>query len=161
MADAPTLISILAPVAVGGVIGIAGSLIGPPVLELCKQVAEKKKKKAEKLEELIATLHEFDYWMYASESAILRRRAETAPIRPSGKVQAITYMYFPQFSQDVERLEALAAEHHKWIIFVGTQISTDEFREMKPKVYLPYKDAFNSLLGALVKYARCEFKSTK
>jgi hypothetical protein len=54
--------SLIPIVVVGGAIGIAGTLIGsfvgPLILEARKQTAEKKKKKAEKLEELISALSE-------------------------------------------------------------------------------------------------------
>jgi hypothetical protein len=53
MADAGILSS-LAPVVVGGLIGLAGGWLGPWLLEGRKQAAEKKKKRAEKFEELVA-----------------------------------------------------------------------------------------------------------
>jgi len=47
------MFDVLLPVIVGGVIGIAGGLIGPPFLHHLQQKAEKKRKRAEKFEELV------------------------------------------------------------------------------------------------------------
>jgi len=54
--------SSLIGVIIGGLIGVSGGLIGPLVLEWRKQESEKKRRKAEKLEELVSVIYEYYHW---------------------------------------------------------------------------------------------------
>jgi hypothetical protein len=58
MEEPTTMLNVLLPAIVGGLIAIAGGLVGPPFLHHLQQKAERKRKRAEKFEELIAALYE-------------------------------------------------------------------------------------------------------
>jgi len=62
-ASAPDLVAVLAPVVVGGIIGLAGGWLGPWLLERRKEKADKKKRRAEKFEELVTALFEYEHWL--------------------------------------------------------------------------------------------------
>jgi hypothetical protein len=90
------------PVVVGGLLGVGGTLvgvIGTTFREAAQQRHEKAKRRADKFEELVAAVYEFDHWL-----DIMRHRdafgAGEAPetVSPFAKVQSISAVYFPQFS---------------------------------------------------------------
>jgi hypothetical protein len=67
----PVLIPLIS-VVVGGIIGIAGGLIGPLMLERRKEASEKKKKRAEKFEELVGAVVEHYQWIGARPAPTAR-----------------------------------------------------------------------------------------
>ena len=50
----------LVPVIVGGVIGVVGTIVGPPLVHWLNEKAAKRKQRIEKLGELIAVVYEND-----------------------------------------------------------------------------------------------------
>jgi hypothetical protein len=89
---------------IGGAIGF----FGPWLLEGRGQAEEKRRRRAEKFEELVAAVYEFDHWLdnhwragaYGEENL-----PETAS--PFAKMQAIVGIHFSQFSELVIALEDL------------------------------------------------------
>src|ERR1700680_1778044 len=59
------LLNVLLPVIVGGAIGIVAGLIGPYFIQRAKDAAERKRKRAEKFEELVAAVVEHGHWLDA------------------------------------------------------------------------------------------------
>jgi hypothetical protein len=57
------LLNVLLPVIVGGTIGIVGSFIGPFFVQRAKDAADKKRKRAEKFEELVTAVYEHKHWI--------------------------------------------------------------------------------------------------
>jgi len=57
------MLEVLLPVALGGAIAIIAGLVGPPYLHGLQVAAEKKKRSAEKFEELVAALYEHHHWL--------------------------------------------------------------------------------------------------
>jgi hypothetical protein len=57
------MFEVLIPVVVGGLIAIAGGLVGPPFLHHLQVKADKRKRRAEKFEELVVALHEHKHWL--------------------------------------------------------------------------------------------------
>lgn len=55
--------SSLIGVALGGFIGIAGSVIGPLILEWRKQLYARRHKRRDKLEELASLIYEHHHWV--------------------------------------------------------------------------------------------------
>jgi hypothetical protein len=106
MIDFTTLI----PVVVGGLIGLAGGLLGPLVLEGRKQAAEKKKKRAEKFEELVAAVTEHGLWIGHTRYFIISGQGSEPPLSPITKIEAIVSTYFPEFEGwfDSSTVRALA-----------------------------------------------------
>jgi hypothetical protein len=61
VADSSTsgMLATLIPVVIGGVIALAGTWLGPWISERHKEKQEKRKTRALKFEELVATVYEF------------------------------------------------------------------------------------------------------
>jgi hypothetical protein len=62
--------STLVPVMIGGAIGAVSGWLGPWLLEGRKETAEKKRKRAEKFEELVSAVYEFDNWLDIRENKV-------------------------------------------------------------------------------------------
>jgi hypothetical protein len=65
---------------------------------------EAQKRRADKFEELVVAVYEFDHWLERTKSRTAF--GEDIPETPSpfAKVQSITSIYFPQFSKPVREL---------------------------------------------------------
>src|SRR5260370_2718701 len=115
MADS-TIMSVL----VGGDIGIAGTLIGsfvgPLVLEWRKQVTEKKKKKAEKLEELVYVIYEHHHWLQRLYLINVRGATLEMSLSPFAKIEAMTHIYFPQFDTPLKNFAAAATTYQELML---------------------------------------------
>jgi hypothetical protein len=154
----------LVGVVIGGLIGIAGGVICPLLLEWRKGIVEKNKKRAEKLEEFVSALYEYDYWVYEQQSFILteRSREGTGKIKPIGKLRAIASIYFPQLSKEIDNLDEIAGQLNWWVLFVGRQMSKESKEQYEPEFMKRgaiYKTALNSVNDAITKIANTEFSS--
>jgi len=87
----------LISVIVGGVIGIAASFLGPWFIESAKQRNEKRKKRAEKIEELMSAVYEFDHWLTQYRNITAYGDPGEVGVSPLAKIEAIAAVYFPMF----------------------------------------------------------------
>jgi len=115
MAD-PALLGLIGTLS-GTTLGFAGGLIAQLVLERQKQAAEKRKKKAEKLEELALALCAYMDWLFMIKERI-RTGNETsdallAQSPPMGisKMAAISAVYFPDFQDSGEEFAKITATY--------------------------------------------------
>lgn len=164
MADAstPTMWGTLAPVIVGGLIALAGSWLGPWLSERYKDKQEKRKTRASKFEELVATVYEFDGWLDKERDACFANETSKQGLSPFAKLEAIAAVHFSQFDGLIRLLEQEAAKYTVWMnqtrvnIIQGTlgKNPLDGYTE----VMEPYNAARTQLLQALREFARKEFQ---
>jgi hypothetical protein len=106
----------LESVIVGGAIAIVGGLGTQLLLEYRKQTAEKRKKKAEKLEELISLVYEHHHWIqHLYEIKVQGKIGEISPT-PFAKIEAITHIYFPHFDTLVSKLAVAAITYQELML---------------------------------------------
>ena len=101
----PVLIPLIS-VVVGGIIGIAGGLIGPLMLERRKEASEKKKKRAEKFEELVGAVVEHYQWIGALRFFAISGQGSLPTLSPITKIEAISSTYFPEFEGLIRQLHS-------------------------------------------------------
>jgi hypothetical protein len=108
MSDTATIVtmwSTLVPVMVGGAIGLVGGWLGPWLVERRKEVAEKKKIRTEKFEELVATLFEYEHWLDGFRDSqmfsTIDQLLPTLPPSPFGRLHAISAVHCPVFETEV------------------------------------------------------------
>ena len=143
-------------VVVGGVIALAGFV----VRDVLQEWRDKKKRRADKFEELVAAVYEFDHWIEAARDRYVYGRDVPETVSPFAKVQSNSSVYFPQFSALANDVNEAATDYRRWLIGAG------EKRLNKDPAYLagfieayePYKRRRNALLDALQKFARKHFK---
>ena len=87
----------LIPVIVGGIIGLAGGLAGPPLTHWLSEKSNRKKRRAEKLEELIGVLYEHEDWLELNRNIYMFGERSPKPLNPMARATAIVAIDFPQF----------------------------------------------------------------
>src|SRR5882724_7673505 len=109
----------LVPVIVGGVIGFASGFFAPWFLEARKQEAEKKKKRAEKFEELIAAIHEHAHWLDTARGVRIFDSGKELGVNPITKALAIVAIYFPNFYDEMKEIDLAAGNFETWLFEAG------------------------------------------
>ena len=147
------------PVIVGGLLGMSGTMvgvIGATIRDAAQQRHEKTKRRADKFEELVAAVYEFDYWLTLTRQRELQKiEGITETVSPFAKVQSISSVYFPQFSKSVRELDAVSSRYVAWIYNPQdtTLSGTGKLLEFV-EIYKPYIDKREALLDALSESAR-------
>ncbi len=85
--------------------------------DVAQQRHEKAKRRTDKFEELVAAVYEFDHWLdgVRERDAFGIRPDVPVTVSPFAKVQAISAVYFPQFSGLVDELGVAATQYRVWI----------------------------------------------
>jgi hypothetical protein len=156
------------PVVVGGLLaglfalgGIGVGLVGTARRDAAQEHHEKAKRRADKFEELVAAVYEFDHWLDSS-----RQRAFGADIpetvSPFAKVQSISSVYFPQFDEAIRELDGATTRYRMWIQAAAVRRLdnniTQEVSEGLTEAFTPYAQKRDALLGTLTKFAHDEFQ---
>jgi hypothetical protein len=100
--------------AVGAVIGFLGTWL----VQQMKETEEKKSRRAEKFEELVAAVYEFDHWEIPGASPLMDKLTYET-VSPFAKVEAIVAIYFQQFNELVVALERASDKYIAWMSEAG------------------------------------------
>lgn len=148
------------PVMVGGAIGAISGWLGPWFLEGRKEASEKKKKRAEKFEELVAAAYEHQHWLNRTSDIRVFGNSGEIGLSPLTKIEAISATYFPQFKSKIEALDTTASAYQLWTLDAGKRRLAGEVEKLSAggvDAYRPYLVSLNSLLTDLREYAKTEF----
>jgi hypothetical protein len=139
---------------IGGVIATAA---GTAIRDGAQQRREAKKRRADKFEELVAAVYEFDHWIDDARRRDLHDD-EGIPqtVSPFAKVQSISAIYFPQFGKLVLELDATSSQYVGWMYKAKEQKVIDGFKE----AYKPYMEKRQALLRTLQDFASEEFQQS-
>jgi hypothetical protein len=137
-------------------------LIGTGRRDAAQQRREARKRRADKFEEVVAAVYEFDHWVEGV------RQRETIgvdipeTVSPFAKVEAISSIYFPQFDGLVRELNNATTLYRMWIQDeAGKRIAGNTAPRLSDgfvEAYQPYSQKRDALLNALTKFARDEFQ---
>lgn len=150
----------LLPVVVGGAIALAGSWLGPWLLETRKEKAELRKLRAEKFEDLVKAIYEFDHWMDRERDRALDGQGEPT-VSPFAKVQAISSVFFPKFALLVSDLEQCTNKYVGWIAAANVARVSGTLTKLPEgltEVLNPYVKARDKLLEQLSTFAQRNFQ---
>lgn len=124
----------------------------PLVLDRTRRAAEERKRKAEKLEEVVQAIYEHDIWFSQKREEVVFDSGKAVGISPFVKVQAIIEVYFPttvaallEYKSSVNRLEKWMLKARQRRIAGQTQQINEGFDE----VYRPFIDAQSALIKAV------------
>jgi hypothetical protein len=149
------------PVVVGGLLtglfalgGIGVGLVGTACREAALERREARKRRADKFEELVAAVYEYDHWLDSSDrerdaSGFVQTRNTVSPF---AKVQSISSVYFPQFSELIGMLDFATHEYIVWI-YASPKLGPGDV-----EASAPYMRAREELLDALKNFAHAEFQ---
>jgi hypothetical protein len=153
------------PVVVGGLLGVGGTMvgvIGTTIRDVAQQRHEKAKRRADKFEELVAAVYEFDHWLSSMRERDAFGVSPDIPVTvsPFAKVQSISSVYFQQFSELVRELEIASDQYRIWMYQAeGRRVSKNaQYADGFSEAYGPYVQKREALLDALKKFAREEFQ---
>ena len=163
---------------IGTLIGGAIGFLGPWLLEGRKQAEENWRRRAEKFEELVAAVYEFDHWIENTRNITAYGETSLAQTAsPFAKIQAIVAIRFPQFSELVIALERASDSYIRWMLTAGQArlVWAEQFQkggsqalrdlpefstERTNEVFNPYVKARVDLLNALKEFGPKEFAKT-
>jgi hypothetical protein len=120
----------------------------------------KKRKRAEKFEELVAAVYEHDHWMDNLRRTYVVGFEGEIKVSPFAKMHAIADVYFPQFEKAIVELGTTAKEYRRWMYEVAQhkpETKTELFAGHQ-KVVTPYMQKQEVLLAELRAFARREFQ---
>ncbi len=92
----------LMPVVVGGLLALSGIAVTGAItlaIHWLQSGAEKKKRRAEKFEELVSAIYQFDHWVDILRNIQVYGEEHSLEASPFAKIQAITAIYFPAFDK--------------------------------------------------------------
>jgi len=150
----------LVPVIVGGLLGLAGGLVGPWLIENRREKSERKKRREQKLEELVAAIYEHKHWLGTMRQIRVFGAQEAETISPFTKVEAIATVHFPNFLEKLGELERATDAYELWMLRAGQrrlqsgQPQTDGFDD----VFRPTLTALRAALQDIREYAKNEFQ---
>ncbi|OJU26022.1 MAG: hypothetical protein BGN89_10975 [Alphaproteobacteria bacterium 64-6] len=127
-----------------------------------QQIAEKEKRRAEKFEELIAVLFEFNQWLDTLGNIYLFGRNIEEPISPLPRADAIAAVYFPSFRKKLLALDQKSNAYYLWLLqraqlrLAGK--SMDEVCAGRGEQFTPYYQLFLDLIDDLHDFADREFR---
>jgi hypothetical protein len=154
--------NVLLPVLVGGAIGIVGSFVGPFFLQRLKDAADKKRKRAEKCEELVGAVVEHLHWVAAMRYFFISGQGSQPALSPITKIQAIVSTYFPEFDLLVQEFDRVGNKYEMWILDTGQKRVRNEPGYEKlvghDDVVTKYTDKRAEFLAELRRFARREFQ---
>ena len=146
------------PVVVGGLLGVGGTMvgvIGTTIRDAAQQRHDARKRRADKFEELVAAVYEFDHWLTSMRGIVDAFGNDKVPqtVSPFAKVQSISSVYFPQFVESIAVLDQATFQYKIWIYNNPGQLGAGYVEASM--LYVREREA---LLDALKAFARDEFQ---
>jgi hypothetical protein len=153
---------VLLPVIIGGAIGMIGGVVGPPFVHHLQRKADKQRRRAEKFEELVATVYEYKNWLMLIYSArLIGEELELElSLSPIAKVRAISAVYFPQLDETLSELERLGDEFEVWMWASAQKRARNDIEGLNEglkEVFRPFSQKVASVEQELKAFARREF----
>lgn len=167
MAENADALASLWPVIVGGAIGtigtaigVIGSLISAKLSHRLSEDSQRRKRSAEKLQELLELVHLHADWLEQQrEKYAFGQDRQTAP-SPLPKAIAIAAIDFPQFSKEIDTLDALATTYQRWIMQAGQKRLVGQVATMNDGfegAYKPYLDQLELITRTIVSFGTDNF----
>lgn len=155
----------LAPVIVGGLLALSGVVVTGGItlaVHWLSSGAEKKKRRAEKFEELVGAVVEHYHWITAKQYLVIAGQGSEPNLSPMIKIEAITSTYFPEFSMSVRKLDSASNGYERWIFGMGQKrVRNEPGYDSLPgldEVLTKYTDARADFLVELKLFAQREFQ---
>lgn len=153
------------PVIVGGAIAILGSLITQLWLHRLNEKALSKRKRAEKLEELVCRIYQHDKWLNLLQSgAVFGAQVQDPELRPLGQAHAIAAVHLLELLPAFDVLDSKSIEYERWMydkaMFRVSERQAPFIGDIKD-VYDPYCKARNALLKKVQEVSRQELNVRK
>jgi hypothetical protein len=155
----------LAPVIVGGLLAMGGGAVTGGITLIVNAIQsskDKEKRRAEKFEELVTAVYEFEAWLNDRENMMAWGEKVEIGVSPLAKLESISAVYFPTFMKKIEALALVSKNYQAWMAEAGFKRTSgktaQEVNEGLIDVYNPYLVRRDELLEELKKYAVENFR---
>ena len=136
--------------------------MGPYFLQRLKDAADKKRKRAEKCEELVSAVVEHFYWISALRFFAISGQGSQPTGSPLTKIQAIVSTHFSEFESLVQTFESASNRYEMWILSMGQmRIRNEPGYDKLPghdDVVTKYTEERKKFLDELKSFGRREFQ---
>ena len=159
VAPTPDVWATLLPVIIGGFIGLAGGLLGPPLTHWLNQDAAKRAARRARLEELMIVLYDYDHWLDSKKTEAVFAGPAVTTASPLPRAQAIAAIYFPSVGDDVSEVGLLGQQYQVWMFQraqARLQGQIQELNEGLEAAWQPYYRALMTLQSRLIALAHKE-----
>jgi hypothetical protein len=154
------------PVVVGGLLALGGTVavvIGTAIRDVVQQRHEKRKRRAEKFEEMVAAVYDFDQWVQTHMHATIDRTQLPQTMSPIVKASAISAVYFPQFDKLISEMEFASSVYLNSILSKNfkqeyTYLNDREQGRTAAEYWMDFGAKRTVLTNALKKFAHEEFQ---
>jgi hypothetical protein len=148
-----------------GVFALGGIYVGQMATaqrDAVQEVREARKRRADKFEELVATVYEFDHWLEnMRQRDVFGYDNGPQTVSPFAKVQSISSVYFPQFNDLIAELDRAADQYRLWIHRAEHKRLSKNIAQLSDvfdEVIGPYTQKREALLDTLKKFAHEHFQ---
>jgi hypothetical protein len=153
------LVNVLLPVVVGGLMTALGGFLVAYFLQRKKDAAEKKSKRAQKFEELVGAVYEYDHWIDTTRNIRVFGSQGEIAVSPFAKIHAISDTYFPELERGVGELWATGHTYETWMLDVAqNRPQNDALLAGHEPIVSLYVEKREALLTGLRNVARREFQ---
>jgi hypothetical protein len=146
---------------VGGLYALVGVLVGAWLANALRRRTDRQTRRAEKFEELVAAVYQFDHWLDTMRSFSLSG-GNNPPnsVSPLPTIVALSTVYFPQFEKRIAELQKAALAHELWVKDAAhKKMQGDANYDLGLKAaYEPYLIKRDELLRDLRKQAKRKFR---
>lgn len=151
----------LLPVIVGGLIGVLGTIVGPPLLQLLNEKSTRKQRRLAQFEELVAAIYAFDDWQDQARLVRVFDEKIVLPPNPMAKIRTLTAVHFQEFEDCAGKFEVAAGRYASWMYEAAQRrlrAEVDKISDGMADAYRPYLDSRNAFLDQLKDYARHQLR---
>jgi hypothetical protein len=131
----------LLSVIIGGMIGLAGGLLGPPLSHWLNQQATRRSKLRRRLEDLILVLYEYEHWIDRRRNIAVFGEPIGNAQSPLPKAQAVAALLFPDLVDDLRDLVLGGERFFIWMLEkakLGVAGEIDRLSEGEAEAHRPY-----------------------
>ena len=146
-------------VLLGGILGWGGSAVQFYLHER-RAKEERRSKRAEKFEELVAAVYAHAHWLEEVRNERVFEYKINPGMSPWAKVEALRTAYFPEFDEAMYAVSLAAKQYEAWTVEAGAKRASGvaKFTEDHLKYYKAYLDAFGTLMNEFRAFAKHEFR---
>lgn len=147
----------IGPTLVGALAALVGVYLGPWLNER----SEKKRRRSEKFEDLVAILHEHRHWLDMCKDVKAWGEDKPLGVSPLARGQAIAIVYFPQLVAGIKELDTAATQYEFGVLSAGAKRLNGNLTEVGPTVIKaaePYMKRFGTLMMELSDFGAREFR---
>lgn len=133
----------LMPVIVGGVIAIAGGVLGSVLSHLLKTSSDRRERRRTKLEEIVTLTFEVEQWIERQRDYFWWGKQPVIGVSPLDKCRPMISLYFPELQEPMSAFWTSAVNLNQWIVAGGQERSnagavSQAHIDSYPQVYEPF-----------------------